>query len=238
MARNFNAASTYYQRASPPVSATPLTFACWVFFSSISPGSGVRWSIFSLSSSASNYVDLCLLGSATASLRLPTARVRDAFGGLLTVTHPTLPTINVWQHWAMSVSVSGSSYTVNLYLNGVKKSSTISDDTGPTGMTTYTIGNSAQSLSANQLLNGTLDKAAVWNVALTDNDILALSQGWSPELVRKDALQMYHRLDGLITNEPDYSGGAYNLTLTGTPSAVNGAPVVSPDFSLVGGLSA
>lgn len=77
--------------------------------------------------------------------------------------------------------------------------------------------------TATRFWPGRIADAAIWNIALTQTEITALSHGTRPYLIRPTALKGWWPLDGLVSPEVDLSGNANNGTLTGTSLAF-GAP--------------
>jgi hypothetical protein len=65
----------------------------------------------------------------------------------------------------------------------------------------------------------------IWNVALTANEALALSRGARCREVRRAAITGWWPLDGIETNEPDFSGNGVSLIPSGSPTPANGPPM-------------
>ena len=65
----------------------------------------------------------------------------------------------------------------------------------------------------------------MWSVALNTNEAAALAKGERPHKIRPANFLGYWPLDGIASPEPDFSGLAHNLTLTGSPAAANGPPI-------------
>jgi hypothetical protein len=77
-------------------------------------------------------------------------------------------------------------------------------------------------------MNGRIAEAGIWNVALSDREVAALASGVHPARMRPDALVAYWPLWGDDSPELDWhpSGGTrYPMTLTGTPTKANHAPI-------------
>ncbi len=76
-------------------------------------------------------------------------------------------------------------------------------------------------------------EVCVWNVGLSDDEILSLSKNYAPSLIRPSAIVVYYPLIGRLSPEPDYGGGAYDLTVTGSVVAAH-SPVISPAHPMSG----
>jgi hypothetical protein len=92
---------------------------------------------------------------------------------------------------------------------------TIADATG-TAFTSMAIGRRHVVGTTPNYFNGQIAEVGIWTAALTASDILSLSQGASPSLVRSDSLAFYAPL---IRDLNDLRGG---LAITNN----NGATVV------------
>lgn len=99
-------------------------------------------------------------------------------------------TTNTWFHGG-AVFAGASSRAI--YLNGAKdtNSTTTSNNLAGTDKT-----NMGALISGNSHLSGKLAEVAIWNVALTDDEMLSLSYGVSPLRIRPSALVFYAPLWG------------------------------------------
>jgi hypothetical protein len=129
----------------------------------------------------------------------------------------TTISLNTWYHLAFTYnSTSGLTGYVNGAVDG-------------TAAASGTLA-AATSLVMGQGTGGTnfpgrVADAAVWNTTLTAGEVLSLSQGARPKDVRPGSIIGYWPLDGLVSPEPDMSGGHNSGTLTGT-SLAPGPPVM------------
>lgn len=71
-------------------------------------------------------------------------------------------------------------------------------------------------------------EAAVWTVALTAAEALALAAGYAPYLIRPQSLYGYWPILGVQSPEPDLSMNSRSMTLNGTPAQVMHVPVFHP----------
>lgn len=130
--------------------------------------------------------------------------------------------MNQWVHLiALTSSGTGSQIWVNGAQSGT--SGTYAAPNSTTGNTTI---GERTFVGAQGWWPGRIADVAIWNVALTPAEILALSRGARPFTIREPALLGYWPLDGLQSPEPDLSGFAHNGTLNGTTAVSIGAPVM------------
>lgn len=186
------------------VTAAPFTFACWFNAATTS-----EQPLFSISD-GTNASSLFLVELFSSKVG-----VQAATGANEALTSTTFP-MGSWNH-AAAVFASASSRSA--YLNGGGKVTKTTTAT-PTGMTNTWLAKDRSSGYA-----GILAEAGIWNVALTDAEITALAQGALPRAIRPQSLVGYWPLYGLSSPEPDLSGGRHNMSLTGTPTQANHAPV-------------
>jgi hypothetical protein len=188
MAFEFNGTSSYIETTSTPVTATPFTMACW-FLLNTNIQNGTLMHIGN-SASTHRFVITTNGTSITFNAIAPTPAAAIS---------PATVANGVWQH-AAAVSISTTSRFI--YLNGGQKvQSTVSR--APTGLNNISIG--ATNIAPRQFfLQGRIAEAAIWNTDLTDDEILSLSKGFAPSLVRPTNLKFYNRC---IQKSQDLYGG-------------------------------
>ena len=76
--------------------------------------------------------------------------------------------------------------------------------------------------------DGDIADAAFYTVALTEDELLALSAGYSPELIRPGSLVAYWPLFGNLSPETSRIGG-YDMTLENAPTKADHPRVIYPD---------
>jgi hypothetical protein len=76
-----------------------------------------------------------------------------------------------------------------------------------------------------QAFVGRIAEAAVWNKALSGNELDALLHGVCPLHIRRDFLRGYWPLFGLGSPEADLSGSGANASLLGSPTSAAHPPV-------------
>lgn len=188
MAFDFDGSNDRLEFASAPVSAPPLTMACWANPDSVSAAIMIA---LSNSSSEGNRYQLGVLSGSVLSSALPGADATKS--GAVT---------GQWQHFA-SVQASLSSRIA--YLDGVAGTeSTVTATT--TGVNATRIG-----AILGAWFNGRIAEVGIWSAALTQAEIASLAKGISPKLVRPSSLVFYAPL---IRNLADEKGGA-SITNTG-----------------------
>lgn len=209
MARSFTAASSQSAvQASAVVTATPVTLACWFN----GAGSGSR-SMLAVDDGAtgSHWFLLRLLTDGNISA-VASAASSDTTGG---------SSNGAWNHGA-AVFTSTTSRTA--YLNGVAATTNTTSST-PTGLTQTQIGKLA---TATQFMDGLVAEAAIWNIALVAGEIVALSKGVSPLMIRPTSLVSYWPLYGNESPERDRWKTRADLTLNNAPTKADHCRVYMP----------
>lgn len=220
MARLFVAASsTTVEHTAALVSALPLTFSAWVYPVSTA---GMQFLGVYKAVDASGR---CLSLTLSSALR-PVGEVRQDSGAAVQTASSPVLSLNTWNHVAVVFSgTSGSSTLIACYTNGTDKQTTATTFTTPTGLDRTTMG-CLRRTSPTSFANGRLAEPAIWNVALNDAEVLALSKGVSPLKIQPAALVSYPPLWGLHSPEIDLVKSGATWTLSGTPPAqANHAPV-------------
>ena len=190
MARTFNGTNDSIEAASAPVTAVPLTIACWFY-----PTSSAGMAVVSLgvSGGSDRFQMSCVPGSTpvgAASVQSGTAS-QSSFSGTAA--------LNQWHH-AAAVFASSTSRTA--YFNGSAATANTTAST-PTGINRLNIsGRYLTTLGA--FFQGAIAEVGIWNVALTADEITSLSKGFPCRLVRPSALVFYSRL---IRNVMDIRNG-------------------------------
>jgi hypothetical protein len=221
LARSFTRASSNYASSdTTPVTAVPLTMACWFY-----PTDGTTYQqLMGLhkrsDNGSSNFSGFFLEfnGQSTDYISATTG----AGAAASTANSTAGATLNAWNH-GCAVYASATSRTI--YLNG-GNSATNTASRVPSGVDSIAVGHSYWSTRAN-FLNGRLADAAIWNVALSATEAEALARGVSPLRIRPGNLVAYWPIFGTASPEIDVSRGAYPLTLSGTAVAEH-APVMAP----------
>jgi Concanavalin A-like lectin/glucanases superfamily len=207
---------------SAPVTGPPLTVACWVRPSSAANGTAVG---LSRSDNGNGYWALGADGSLIPFFE----QGANTGGSASTATAGVaLPTTS-WSHLA-GVCAAANSRTC--YRNGV------AGTTLTTSLTTtcnqITIGDLRLQVTDLSFRNGLIGSVGVWNVALSAGEIVALSRGVNPRMIRPGSLVFFAPLRGDASPERDYTAGQRNLTVTGAVAGQQHPPVMP--FVVGGGL--
>lgn len=188
---------------STPVTAVPLTLACW--WQPVS--ATVANPIFGISNSGG---DAFYLSQNSSSKILATTTHPSI---LASATTSTSVTAGAWCHVCGSFTSSTSRAA---YLNGGGKGTNGTVQT-PSGLTQIEVGHTT--VSGGSYANGNIAECAIWNIVLTDNDVADLANGIPAWMIRPDALVFYAPLLHGYSPEIELIG-ANNLTLTNSPTVV------------------
>ena len=222
MARSFASASSMYgTNAAAPVTAMPLTLCAWVnmpvdllFRVPISINSNSYAEAFTI------YADATTLGAYQFA---GGTSVASTIAGL---------TAGTWTHVA---AVFASTTSRTIYKAGVAGTENTTSKTAPAGLNTVRVG--LEATDGASYWNGLIAEAAVYSVALSADDIASLASGFSPLLIRPDALAAYWPLIGAYSPEIDVRGN-FPLTLTNTPTQADHCRVLMPRKRRVNAFSA
>lgn len=204
MARLFNdAAKDQLETTTVPVSAAPFTMACFFRSDDIT----IAQDLMAISTAGTSDEKFRLIAGGNAAGDPVRANARTTTSGTADTT--TGYSANTWHH-AAAVFASTTSRTA--YIDGGSKG-TDTTSLAPSGMTRFNIGAYHNAVETGHL-SGDVCEAGIWNVALTDAEILSLAQGMSPRFIRPGSLVGYWRLIGNTSPEVDLIA-RNNLTVTG-----------------------
>jgi hypothetical protein len=221
MARLFASASTQFiEHNAALVTALPITMVGWVY-----PTTGVVSAVISVAKSADAtgrwiYLNISATGRVAGWVRQDSGvDVQSASAG---ATHGT----GAWFHaGAVFSGTSGVSTSIKAYADGTLQDTVTTTFTTPTSLDRTTIGRLSRTAPLHYQ-NGRLAHTAIWSVALSDAEILALSKGASPAQIQPASLVSYTPLWGLHSPEIDLVKNSATWTVTGATQA-NDAPVQS-----------
>jgi len=219
-ALEFDGTNDYLEVASAPVSIEPFTMATWYY----STTSGVPFEpLLALADSAHT-------GGDDKQIRL----IINDIGGQWTISANSWSTDGyhranataasshgVWQH-ATGVWASQSSRAA--YLNGGSKGTDTNLNDNTQVPNELNIGYGPWSGGTTDKWNGYLAETAIWNVALTDEEVAILAKGFSPRFVRPQNLVFY--LPG-VRNIQDLRKGV-TLIQGGTVSTIAHPRIIYP----------
>ena len=213
-----NAAANYLESATPPATAAPFTMVAWALNDTVD---GIFDTIVSIQDNATDVNLFMMQQTDTEFLRL---RTIATVGGNAETTNGF--TSAVWHHCA---AVETSTTSRQATLDGATASKGTNTATlVPLGIDTLSVG-LTRSLTPTRPWDGRIGHVAVWNVALTDQDLAALAIGISPLRMKRENLVFYSPINGNHSPETDLVGGR-NLTVNGTLTKQEEPPV---PFSLI-----
>ncbi len=148
------------------------------------------------------------------------ARFRSVSGGAgADADVSSIITFDAWNHIG-AVETSATDHRV--YCNGSTGQDTNSRT--PANADSVTIGRQGDSTPGDEF-EGRLAEVAVWDVALTADEMNALRFGANPLKMRRANLVGYWPLFGNASPEPDYGSSKLALTLQNSPAKADNAPV-------------
>jgi hypothetical protein len=205
LSRIFTGVTTeFLQNEAAVVPGYPFTVSVWGWADNITTNHTLWW--MGDSASATHMWCIDLGGGAVGD----PARVIAFAGGAAAVgATSTGYSANVWNHVAATFA---SATDRAIFLNGGGK---VTDATSrsPLGSNRTCLGRRADSTPSDAVF-GRLAECGVWNVVLTDAEIVMLSKGVSPLMVRPESLVAYWPLLGRTSPEVDLVG-RLELTVTG-----------------------
>ena len=203
MALQFASASAEYLTTAPPVTAAPLTMHCWFYLDlgtqlhrmvSLNIGGGAE---------SPNSFQL-YVGGAGVSYALAAQT-----GGSTARSLAGVPASGAWHAGGAVFHASNSRFC---WLNGTEATENTTDVT-PAGIDTLNI--CRANLLSTSYGDFQIAEFGLWNVALTDAEMLALAAGVSPLLVRPTGLVSYVPAIRDSAAVRDWKGNAW--TIGGTP---------------------
>lgn len=221
MARSIaGTAGNFLANAAANATATPLTLACWFRPDNVT----TYYTLMNVQTRPTPFLDSYhVLGINGAAGGDPVIAETAFSGTYVSASTSSGYSANTWQH---ACAVFASSTSRSVYLNGGSKGTDTSSCTPNTANYTQLGGFSSSSTNFDSLA-GRIAEAGIWAAALTDAEVLALARGFSPLLIRPDALVNYWPLIGRASPEPDLIGGL-PLTITGTVSQAEHVGIIMP----------
>jgi hypothetical protein len=201
MAYDFNGINQSLTRASAPVTAPPLTLACW-----FNPDLLQDASLFAVGAASGAGGWLALFTGVTGVVSASASTGANPVAATTTATYTT----GSWNH-CCGVFTTTSSRTI--YLNG-GNSVTGGTSRNPTINETI-IGARRLSNIIGSYFNGKIAEVGIWNAALTAQEVASLAKGMTCDKIRPQSLVSYVPL---VRELIDQKGG---LTITNN----NGATV-------------
>lgn len=204
MARSFSTNADHLDNAAPAVTtlATGLTLSAWVKFSTV----GLLQEILTLGSAATNANRWTINVSGT---NFTQAQARDNAGTGSFANATLAITAGVW--YLVTGTFTDDTNRAG-YANGANKgtSAVLRPITAPTNTRV-----SANPAGNNPVTTGLIAHCAVWNMVLSDADVLALYTNL-PSSVQVSNLVDYWPMTTGASPEPSIGFGGNSLTVTGT----------------------
>ena len=210
--------SRYLLALSAPVTAAPLTISAWSY-----PTATVQSTFVSINNSAysCSYAggtrcgDFEIGAYGVSNIRAVASVSGPVPGGVSTQGNYVsgAVTLNTWQHIAGVYSASNNR---RAYWNGTASAAPATNNLVPVALSRLVIG--LDRVTSPQVTDrqhvGRIAEVAIWKAALTADEVLALSRGMSPELVRPQSLVFYAPL------LRDLNDRVNNLALTNVGGAL------------------
>ncbi len=135
--------------------------------------------------------------------------------------------IDAWNH---SAGIFASSTDRAAYLNGDIGNGGFNtvDHAMPSTNVDRTSWGKRDDSNGGRPIDGRIAEAALWNVALSTNEVIALAAGVPPSRIRPGDLLGYWPLFGVGADEPDYSGNGRTQIEQGTMTLGNHSPTQAP----------
>jgi len=183
MSREFNAASLNYLEAinSPHNGTPPLSMSVWLKPPALA--GGTAFSLGHGSSGSNHYIAIGMLAAGTGFLEARGASVSTLPGNALT--------LNQWNHLGGVVLATNSR---RVYVNGGMDASSADIGAFSSPLNRITVGAIFSNGARISYRSGIIALPAIWNIALTDAEMLDLSAGVHPLEIQRDALIWYREI--------------------------------------------
>lgn len=205
MAYEFSGSGQNLYSTSTPVTAAPLTLACWMKKTATTTAgilTGIYWN-----GAGSWYAFYLIAGRAADGQKVGLGAANN--NSFAVVDSTATYTAGTWHH-VCGVFTSSTSRTI--YLDA-GNSATNTTSLTPTNLNSVNIGASRRQTVTDNYFDGSIAEVGIWNADLTQAEVGALADGMSPQLVRPQNLRVYIPL---IRSTLDLKG--LSLTTTGSPT--------------------
>lgn len=226
MAREFNdSTSNYLKVSTPAISTGPCTLFCWAKRDTTDDAEA----LITVTETGAGPGLLKL--EATVSNLLFASHAQDGGSG-----SSALNTGFTSGSWHACCGVFHSTTSRYAWVDGSAGSQDTNSRTWPTGLAATLVG-ATETASIGDPFDGQIAEVGIWDVALTDAEVVSLSAGMCPMMVRPQSLVAYwplHAGSG-AGNEFDWVGGL-TLTETGTVTAAEHPPRIIYPHDQVGAI--
>lgn len=216
-----DASSEYLEYAGAVRSSQALSMACWFNTDDNTIGQAL------ISIGTNGGVAKWVLSAAGNVASDPVRATSFNTGGTSAASSTTSFSMNTWHH-AGAVFASNTSRTA--YLDGVAAAANTTS-IAVSGIDRTTIG-ARWSTTLDQYMSGMIAEAAVWSGSLTDADMLMLSKGFCPLMVKPATLIAYWPLIGRSDPSVEKHGG-FGMTWNNTPQPAAHPRIIYPRRQLM-----
>lgn len=196
--------NTNYEAASAVVTAYPLTMACWFYVANTT----TNRTLMDLGNTTENSGQALNANSSGQVVAASTIA-----GGTSTAVTTTTYSANTWHHAA---AVFASATDRRSFLDGGGKGTNVTSRLFAASIDRTLLGRRLRTNAYTQPITGRLAECAIWNVALSDDEIYSLSRGYTAHLVRPSSLVFYAPI---VREVQDLARGV-GLTAVGTPTVI------------------
>jgi hypothetical protein len=181
MAYDLDGINQYLRRASAPVTAVPLTMACWFNHDLLQDAS-----LCSVSNIGGAGTWFGLFTGLTGVVFASTTSSGNQANAITTATYTT----GSWNHCCGVFSAINSR---TIYLNGGNAVTNTTSRT-PSNVAETIIGSRRAGGIFGSYFNGKIAEVGIWNAALTANEIASLAKGMTCDKIRPQSLVFYSPL--------------------------------------------
>lgn len=208
MARsNDGTASNKMTHAAAAVTAVPCTLACW--FNPVNVTT--YYTLMSVYKQAAGTDSYGILGIAGATGGDPVIAEYTNGSTYANAATSSGYSASTWQH---ACAVFSASNARAAYLNGGSEGTNTTAVAGAAAWDGVQIGGYSDGDGDFDGLNGSIAEAGIWSVALTTAEILSLSKGVCPLLIRPASLVSYFPLIGRMASPEQDRRGNRHLTIS------------------------
>jgi hypothetical protein len=226
MARSFNKTGPdFLEYGDAAVTGVPLTLAARINLASVPPTTAIPYIALSIGRSDANHRFWIDIHRTATSWYAEANSHNGTTSGVASRETSGSPTTDTWNNL---VGVFSSASAREIYFDGLTSNAAPAATITPSGLNRTRIG-SVITGSTYGAFDGRIADAAIWNVALTADEIAQYNLGVSPLLIRPASLVSYWPLLGRTTNEEDWVGGRL-MTATNT-AAYDHPRVIAPHIS-------
>lgn len=226
MARLLDAATTeYLYHAGGVITAAPLTISSWIYYTG--DADWTEHTVASItdydqSSQGDGWMLIYIQRGDPGTVRVKAAAM-TTWGVRHVETGDIALAASTWHHIGMVVHAADFS-DVSAWYNGTEVNDTPAALTPGTGEDRIGVGaHFVGSAVSGNTFPGNLAEQGFWNLALSDEEMVALSKGYSPLLVRPASLKHYM---ALIRDEDFDRMSSDYLTANGTPTIATHPPKI------------